>query len=216
MTREDRGPYDTRTTRSSRQSDTEPTDRLGAGRAAGADPVNPDWRGSRATRKNHRTQGLPSSRQEFVLWLQYGGWRVVVAAVALLLLLLVMIYISRSPQRVPQFSQPTEVAQIPAVGAGVSSLPDQPSAVSGSISPTAAAPSALGAAKFRVINTDDQGLFLRPDHNTDQPPLKTLTDGSVVTIVGQDFSGPDRVWKHVRDDTGAEGWVAADFLQAVP
>jgi SH3-like domain-containing protein len=35
-------------------------------------------------------------------------------------------------------------------------------------------------------------------------------------VVGEDFSGPDRVWKNVRDPDGTTGWVAADFLQAVP
>jgi SH3-like domain-containing protein len=59
-------------------------------------------------------------------------------------------------------------------------------------------------------------LFLRPDHSSEGTPLKTLTDGSIVTVVGEDFSAPNRVWKHVRDAEGAEGWAAADFLQAVP
>jgi len=72
-----------------------------------------------------------------------------------------------------------------------------------------------GGAQFRVFNTGAEGLFLRPDHSTDGTPLKTLNDGAIVIVVGDDFSAPDHVWKHVRDAAGTEGWAAADFLQAV-
>lgn len=146
---------------------------MGAGRAAGADPVNPDWRGSRATRKNRRTQGLPSSRQEFVLWLQYGGWRVVVAAVALLLLLLVTIlYISRARRSAcrSSASQPRSRTSLLARVSRACRISPAPSAARSARPPPP--PAALGAAKFRVYQIHDQGLFLRPDHNTDQPPLR--------------------------------------------
>ena len=215
MGREEQDPYDARTTRSSRRSDTEPTDRLGAGRAAApSDPVNPDWRGSRVTRRNRRSQGLPSSRQEFILWLQYGGWRVVAAAVVVVACLIGLIYVTRTPKAVPQFGRPTEQAGV--AGAGGAGLPVIASPTPGAAQPTVA-PTAdpAGGAQFQVVNTGPEGLFLRPDHNTNQPPVKTLPDGSLVTIAGPDFSGPDRVWKHVRDAEGAEGWVAADFLQIV-
>lgn len=70
-------------------------------------------------------------------------------------------------------------------------------------------------AQFRVINTGAEGLFLRPDHSTDATPLKTLADGSIVTVIGEDFSGLDTIWKHVRDASGSEGWVMSQYLQAV-
>lgn len=216
MGREERDPYDARTTRSSRRSDTEPTDRLGASRPASADPVNPDWRGSRVTRRNRRTQGLPSSRQEFILWLQYGGWRVLAAAAVLVVLLIGLLYLTRTPRTATTpFTRPTAAASVDTTG-GAAGLPVIASPTPGAPKPTAApAASAAGGAKFRVINTGSDGLFLRPDHNTNGPPVKTIPDGSVVTVVGPDFSGPDRVWKNVKDAEGASGWVAADFLQAV-
>ena len=217
---EDRDPYDPRTTRSSRRSDTEPTDRPGASRPPAADPVNPDWRGSRVTRKNRRSQRLPSSRQEFILWLQFGGWRALLAAIVLVVFLVGMIYITRTPRNAASpFDRPTQPASVAGAGAS-SSLPVIASPTPGPARPTqapaASAPNATGGAKFRVVNTGTDGLFLRPDHNSNQPALKTLPDGTILTIIGQDFSGPDRVWKHVRDADGAEGWVAADFLQAAP
>ena len=70
-------------------------------------------------------------------------------------------------------------------------------------------------AQFRVTGTGSEGLFLRKDPNSDTPPLKTLAEGTIVMIIGEDFSAPDRVWKKVRDPDGAEGWAAADWLKPV-
>src|SRR5215211_7897780 len=120
---EEHEPHDARATRSSRRSDTEPTDRLGAGRPPAADPVNPDWRGSRVTRKNRRGQRLPSSRQEFILWLQFGGWRALLAATVLVVFLIVLIYVTRTPRNAASpFDRPTQPASVAGAGAS-SSLP---------------------------------------------------------------------------------------------
>jgi len=218
MGREERDPQDARTTRSTRRT-TQPTDRLDDAEPAFNDPVNPDWRNARAARRPRRSQGLPTSRQEFVLWLQYGGWRVLLAAGVLVVVLIGLIYLTRMPSNTSSpFGKPTEApaaAQAPI-------LPIQPSVTPRVISPTleiaqngTGTGSAAGGAQFRVFNTGAEGLFLRPDHSSEGTPLKTLTDGSIVTVIGEDFSAPDRVWKHVRDAAGAEGWAAADFLQAV-
>ena len=218
MGREERDPQDARTTRSTRRT-TQPTDRLDDAEPVYSDPVNPDWRGSRATRRGRRSQGLPTSRQEFVLWLQYGGWRVLLAAGLLVVVLIGLIYLTRMPPSTASpFGKPTESASL----GEAPILPLQATVTPRVITPTlqiaqdgtgVGAPS--GGAQFRVFNTGPEGLFLRPGHTTDGAPLKTLTDGSVVTVIGEDFSAPDRVWKHVRDAAGTEGWVAAEFLQAV-
>jgi hypothetical protein len=218
MGREERDPQDARTTRSTRRQ-TQPTDRLDDAEPAYSDPVNPDWRGARTARRGRRSQGLPTSRQEFVLWLQYGGWRVLLAAGVLVVVLIGLIYLTRMPSNAASpFTQPTESS---ALGAAPI-LPLQPSITPRVITPTlqiaqndTGGGTAGGGAQFRVFNTGAEGLFLRPDHTTDGQPIKTLTDGSVVTVVGEDFSAPDRVWKHVRDAAGTDGWVAAEFLQAV-
>src|SRR3954463_16393627 len=109
---EERDPQDARTTRSTRRT-TQPTDRLDDVEPAFSDPVNPDWRGARATRRGRRSQGLPTSRQEFVLWLQYGGWRVLLAAGALVVGLIWLIYIPplRSSAASP-FGKPPESAAL--------------------------------------------------------------------------------------------------------
>lgn len=81
--------------------------------------------------------------------------------------------------------------------------------------PTAPA-STPSLVQFRVVNTGGTGLSVRPEPNTNSQPLKTLPEGMIVTMIGDDSVGPDRVWKHVRDPDGVEGWVGADFLQPVP
>ena len=218
MGREERDPQDARTTRSARRT-TDPTDRSDDAEPAYNDPVNPDWRGARTTRRGRRSQGLPTSRQEFVLWLQYGGWRVLLAAGVLVVVLIGLIYLTRMPSNTASpFAQPTESAAV----AGVPILPLQATITPRVITPTleiaqngTGADSAGGGAQFRVFNTGGEGLLLRPDHTTEGTHLKTLNDGSIVTVIGEDFSAPDRVWKHVRDADGTEGWVAAEFLQAV-
>src|SRR6266511_1186891 len=111
MGREEFDPYETRTTRSPRRGDP-PTDRLDDERPAHGDPVNPDWR-ARTTRRNRRGQGLPSSRQEFVLWLQYGGWRVLLAAGVLVVVLIGLIYLTRRPSSAASpFGKPTAAAAL--------------------------------------------------------------------------------------------------------
>jgi hypothetical protein len=215
MGREERDPQNSRTTRSARRT-TQPTDRLDDSDPVYGDPVNPDWRGSRATRRGRRSQGLPSSRQEFVLWLQYGGWRVLLAAGVLVVVLIGLIYITRVPSNVASpFDSSTETAGLGAAPI----LPIQATVTPRVITPTLEiaqnGAGATGGAQFRVFNTGAEGLFLRPDHSGDGTPLKTLAEGTIVTVIGEDFSSPNRVWKHVRDPEGAEGWAAADFLQAV-
>jgi hypothetical protein len=218
MGREERDPQDARTTRSTRRT-TQPTDRLDDAEPAFNDPVNPDWRGSRATRRVRRSQGLPTSRQEFVLWLQYGGWRVLLAAGVLVVVLIGLIYLTRMPSSAASpFGKPTEAAAL----GEAPILPIQPTVTPQVITPTlviaqngTGVGSTSGGAQFRVFNTGPEGLFLRSDHSTDSQQLKTLPDGTIVTVVGEDFSAPDRVWKHVKDAAGTEGWVAAEFLQAV-
>ena len=129
-----------------------------------------------------------------------------------------LIYRTRMPSSAESpFGRPTEA---PALGEAPI-LPIQPTITPRVITPTlqiaqdgTIAGTAGGGAQFRVVNTEI-GLFLRSDHSLESTQLKSLADGSIVTVIGEDFSAPDRVWKHVRDAAGTEGWVAAEFLQAV-
>jgi hypothetical protein len=192
----------------------EPTDRLNAAGGGAGDPINPQWRGARAGGRARPSQSLPSSSQEFALWLQYGGWRFLLAALVIVIVLAALIIFSQpgtSPEPLPQATEE------PAVSAPITLRTPQATVTAAPLTtPTPAVPAAVTGARFRVTGTGSEGLFLRPEPSVDGAPLKTLPEGTEVTIIGEDSVKPERVWKHVRDADGAEGWVAAEFLQPVP
>jgi hypothetical protein len=214
MAREDYDPDDVRATRPTRHGRS-PTDRLTPG--ASSHPVASDrnWRAERATRR-HRAVSFPTSRQELALWLQYGGWRIVsVAAAVVIIAILAMVFLRNLNQTPLAIAVPTDEPS-----AFNQPLIDPFPTVTPVVSSTAAIDTqgtggSNEGARFRVAGTGSEGLFLRPDHSSDNQPIKTLTDETIVTIIGDDFSGPDRVWKHIRDPDGAEGWAAADWLKPV-
>lgn len=196
---------DSRTARTTRRRES-PTDRLPRRSevAPPGEPLRQDWRSSRSSTRPRRAQSIPSSRGEFALWLQRGGWKVV-ALVSGAVLLAVLFLVLLKPR-------PLTGVQTSAGETGGASLLTtvQPSVTPAPPTPTA---NPQTGATFR---TTEEGVRLRPEPNTNQPEIKMLPAGAVVTVIGEDFSGPDYVWKNVRDAEGAEGWIARDFLEAVP
>jgi hypothetical protein len=177
------------------------------------EPVNPGWRSERATgRKAARRGTLPSSPQEFQLWLQAGGWRYLAGIAALLVVLLIAVLaFSRNDQReagLPQVGQEQPAVSEPVLG-GAPAADTLPS-----VTPEPTVPPAPSF--FVVTGTAGQGLFLRPQPSTEGAPLTTLPDGTRVEQIGQDVPGPDRVWRQVRAPDGQTGYVAVDFLTPAP
>lgn len=178
------------------------------------DVINPRWR-ERSTRPNpRRTAALPSTRDELLFWLQSNGIRVVAALIAIALVVAIFIVLGQPTQ--PLGNQ--GAGRTPQVSISDQERTPQPTLTprpAGTPAPTAAPTSVPGTtgAQFRVTGTGELGLFLRAQPNTQQAPLKTLPEGSIVTIIGEDVVGPDRVWKHIRDAEGTEGYGAADFLR---
>lgn len=216
MDRDEYEPDDARTTRSGRHPNP-PTDRLGPSEIGYDAQSSRNWRADRAQR-GRRTSSMPFSRQEFALWLQHGGLRIVLLVAGITGIVIIGMLLWRGGRPLPLATPTPEPA-----------IADQPilqslPTVTPAISPTETIGSqgvggtgtAEDGARFQVTGTGAEGLFLRPDHNTTNPPIKTLPDGAIVIIIGEDFSGPDRVWKHVRDSEGTEGWAAADFLKPAP
>lgn len=180
--------------------------------------VNPDWRArgtARSSQKRKPAAGVPGSPQEIQIWLQNGGWKLVAGAAAFFIVLLIaMLAFARNDQRsAATFGQDRAITAEPVLGAGAAPLivDRTPTAI---IQPTA--PPAATAQFFVVINTSDQGLNLRADHTTVAEVLTFYSDGTRLEQIGEDFVGPDRLWRQVRGPDGREGWVAADFLQPAP
>ena len=216
MDSDDYEPDDARTTRSGRRSNP-PTDRLSPSEIGYDAQSSRNWRADRAQR-GRRTSSMPFSRQEFALWLQHGGLRIVLIIAGITGLVIIGMLLWRGGRPLP-LATPTSdpiVANPPILP----SLPTVTPAISATASIASQGGGGTGVnqdgAQFQVSGTGAEGLFLRPDHNVENPPIKTLPEGTIVIIIGEDFSGPDRVWKHIRDPEGTEGWAAADWLKPAP
>lgn len=178
------------------------------------EPVNPEWRRSRVTgrgeARQRTTAALPSSSQGAQVWLQRGGWRyVAVAGLIFVVALIALLWFNQRQRGAAQSAAPAAATTAAQVRSTV--LTGQPTVTS-----APATPVPPPVQFFVVAGTEGQGLFLRPDHNAGGAPLETLPDGTRVEKLGEDFAGPDRVWRKVRAPGGQEGWVAADFLQPAP
>ncbi|MCG8352583.1 MAG: SH3 domain-containing protein [Chloroflexales bacterium] len=177
-------------------------------------PVNPDWRTSRvstAPRGQRRRAGaIPSgSPQEVQIWLQRGGWKLVMAAAVIFVLALILVLaVSRGDRREGPLSNSSTT------GAEIGSAQDD---LLGQFPSTTAEPPTVApappSAAFVVVNTGGLGLFLRSEPNQNSATLATLPDGLRVEQIGVDVSGAGFVWRNVRTPDGQEGWVAVDFLQ---
>jgi hypothetical protein len=175
-----------------------------------SEPVNPGWRKERVTPRKGRKRaaGLPGSPQELPHWLQAGGWRYIAIVGALVVVgLIAALAVSRNDRRNEGFG----AGRATGIPTAETSLLREPSVTT---APTVAAPAAPQS--FVVAGTDGQGLFLRADPSTESQALATLPDGTRIEQTGEDFAGPDRVWRKVRTADGLEGWVAVDYLQPAP
>lgn len=209
MANESGDPFDRRAPRSPRREQRD-TERLNAGDHA--EPVNPGWRHTRGARRPAR--GGASFSQELILWLQSDGWKFVLAAVAIVLAGVVLFMLSQAAA--PEPLPPRNVASEPQPQIVLTPLPEQPTVTPDPLTSTLTlTPTTTLNVQLRVQGTGALGLFLRPEPNANNTPIKTLPEGAIVTVVGEDSVQPDRVWKRVRDAEGAEGWAAADYLVPV-
>ncbi|MGB9739058.1 SH3 domain-containing protein [Chloroflexus sp.] len=143
-------------------------------------------------------------------WLQQRGWIYLLILVVLLALFFVIVlWLLRGDQRnAPLGTQLPTAITLPTADAG--SLP-------GNEANTTAQPAPTPAPRFFVVvNTGNQGLFLRPQPNRNDPPITTLPEGTRLEQIGEDVPGSDYVWRPVRTPDGLEGYVAVDFLAPEP
>jgi hypothetical protein len=180
------------------------------------EPVNPDWRSTRSSQRTaRRKSALPSSPQEFQLWLQKGGWRYGLGIALLLVgVLIALLAFGRSGEREAGLGLGESGAGADTPALDLTPIIAQPEAPVTEAEPAAPPPAAFG--RFAVVGTGGQGLLLRPGPSRDGAALATLPDGTQVEQIGEDVAGGDFVWRQVRAPDGQEGWVAVDFLVAAP
>jgi hypothetical protein len=156
---------------------------------------------------------LPTSPQEFQLWLQAGGWRYIAGIAALIIVLLIaLLAYGRNDQRNAGLGVDEQKAPTSFVGVESALTPIARPAIT-------AAPTTPPAAKFFTVkDTGTDGLFLRPDPSTAGQPITTLPDGTRVEQIGADTTAGDITWRKVRTTQSPpqEGWVAAKYLTAAP
>jgi hypothetical protein len=187
--------------------------------------VDNNFAGRAQTRKqrqaspfNTRQLGTWAANPDSTRWLWIAG-----AALMIFLLLLLAINVynrlsspAASEEDLPFASDAPAggvIIEDPAASAdpGLGTVPQPVETVAGTDpAQQPAAPPSGGA--FVVSGTGVEGLFLRPEPSTNQPPITTLPEGTRVEATGEVQSDGTYEWRRVVTPQG-EGWVASQFLQ---
>jgi SH3-like domain-containing protein len=65
----------------------------------------------------------------------------------------------------------------------------------------------------QVKDTGGSGANMRDKPGAIGNVIKTAPDGAALRIVGPDQDADGRTWRHVRDESGTEGWVATELVE---
>lgn len=111
-----------------------------------------------------------------------------------------------TPSRTPtSAAMPTPVPSTPTTSAP----PATPAA------PTATPAPEVEPERAEVVGTGGQGANLRAQPGTSGALLKTVPEGTRVTIIGPDRDVDGRTWRNVRLEDGTEGWLIAEAVQSL-
>lgn len=162
--------------------------------------------------------GASAKVSEFV-----GKYRTALVLVAVLVLIVIVAYVLFSVvmayfgERRPDPATATPVAgpvivptlSLSPVVPGASPSPGTGTVISPAASPS---PSATGA-RMKIGNTEGQGANMRLRPSTTAPVVRTLAEGTVVEVIGNETNADGRNWRNIRDGNST-GWVASDLLKA--
>jgi hypothetical protein len=111
-------------------------------------------------------------------------------------------------------SESPRAAPSPSVALVSTPTPARPVAASPVSSP-AASLALPPLQRLRVGNTGGSGANLRQEPSVQAERVELVPDGALVDLVdpGRDVAGT--IWREVRTDSGATGWIAAEFLSPV-
>lgn len=119
-------------------------------------------------------------------------------------------------------TRPSGQTASPTAAPVVASPTSLPSSVASIFQPTATAAPAVAAGptataqivgqRLQIANTGGEGANLRREPGQAGEKIKTISEGSLVEIVGPDRNVDGTLWRNVRDLQGDVGWVAGGFL----
>jgi hypothetical protein len=69
--------------------------------------------------------------------------------------------------------------------------------------------------QLKVVGTDGTGVNLRAAPSQSAARIKTVPEGAILQSAGDPQQNEGRTWLNVRDQVGAAGWVAAEFLTPI-
>jgi hypothetical protein len=75
-------------------------------------------------------------------------------------------------------------------------------------------PAPAAPERLKVANTRGQGVNLRADASERAARIKVLPEGTLLEPVAGPEGAGGGVWQHVREPSGAVGWVASSFVTA--
>ena len=64
----------------------------------------------------------------------------------------------------------------------------------------------------QVTGTNSRGLRMRSGPGLGEPTLKVIAEGALVQVLAGPTEADGYQWYQIKDDTGAEGWAAGDWL----
>lgn len=127
-----------------------------------------------------------------------GGWRLILA-----LFLLVFIFVVWALLSDAKADDVVDTVPADAPALDATPLPTL-TPVAGSLLP-----------RVQVSGTGTSGLFMRSAANRGAEAVKTLPEGTILEIIGDNTVDGTTTWLHVRDNTGAEGWVAQSYTTPI-
>ncbi len=63
-----------------------------------------------------------------------------------------------------------------------------------------------------IANTGGIGAYVRSTPSARAPGIRAWREGVVLQVIGPDREEEGRVWRHVQDPAGNQGWTPAEYL----
>lgn len=79
--------------------------------------------------------------------------------------------------------------------------------------PAAQNPDGNGGPRMKVGDTGGTGANMRDRPGQTGAVVKTIPEGTVLEVVGEDRQMDGKTWKQVKDESGTVGWMASELLE---